>query len=139
MNNIETHARPAISKEVAALHPKGSEPYKQMVNEQWELMEGRITKIITAYTEEEMQELWSEFKREYSRFRKFITYMTTEWFASCPRQFLRCYTKQYFHIDETTTSRVEGAHWTLKRDLQVSNKDLFDVVQNMKILFGVAA
>ena len=66
-----------------------------------------------------------------------IEYLHTEWLSpisGCPKVFLRCHTKHYFHIDETPTSRVEGAHHSLKKNLQTPKHDPFTVVQ----LLGMA-
>src|ERR1700722_3475246 len=46
--------------------------------------------------------------------------------------FLRVYTKDVLHLDSTTTSRDEGAHGMIKRDLEVSTNDFLTALRSME-------
>jgi hypothetical protein len=41
---------------------------------------------------------------------------------------LRCFTNSFFHLGETSISRVEGAYAALKKDLQSARRNLFTVL-----------
>lgn len=50
------------------------------------------------------------------------------------RQFVKCYINQVLHFDTTTTSRAEGGHAILKRQLGSSHGDLKIVVNAISLL-----
>ncbi|KAL1974139.1 hypothetical protein VTN31DRAFT_5699 [Thermomyces dupontii] len=84
-------------------------------------------------TEEDMVSKWEEFRKEYERFPDVLKYIENQWLREpIARRFLRCYTKEYLHFDNVATSRVEGAHWSLKRDLQGTSADLLVTMQTFE-------
>src|ERR1700722_19854983 len=46
--------------------------------------------------------------------------------------FLRVYTKDGLHLDSTTTSRDEGAHGMIQRDLEVLTNDFLTALRSME-------
>lgn len=91
-------------------------------------------KIVNAKTEETMWEQWRQFKRTYNGpFTESIEYIRTHWMHhDIKRRFLNCFTSQFFHANQTTTSRNEGAHAILKKELKTSLGDLLYVVQRFE-------
>jgi len=52
------------------------------------------------------------------------------------RLFIRAYVDQYLHLDNTVTSRAEGAHSQLKSALKVSTSDLKTVFGRVELLLN---
>lgn len=59
---------------------------------------------------------------------KFGTYLDKFWIPYASK-FVSFHTDQYFHLGQRTSSRVEGAHIKLKRELQTSRCDVDKLVQ----------
>lgn len=77
---------------------------------------------------------WRAFKRDYqhAEFAEALQYIQNQWIKDGMKQrFLRCYTNQVLHFNETSSSRVESAHWTIKRWIKLSNGDLLSVTQTI--------
>ncbi|OXV05951.1 hypothetical protein Egran_06282, partial [Elaphomyces granulatus] len=66
-------------------------------------------------------------------FREIVEYLKEEWLEDeTARKFLHCYTKFYKHFGNSATSRAEGGHWMLKKDLGVSTNDLLTAIQSFE-------
>ena len=50
------------------------------------------------------------------------------------RRFVKCFTDQVLHFGTTSTSKGEGAHAVLKRNLITSTEDLKTVVENLDLM-----
>jgi hypothetical protein len=93
------------------------------------------TKVINASTLPLKDTAWSEFKIKYGQvYRPVVDYIEDEWLRyGTARHFLHCYTGHVLHFGNSTTSRAEGAHWILKRDLQmVSKNDLLSCIRSFE-------
>ncbi|KAJ5549876.1 hypothetical protein N7535_002181 [Penicillium sp. DV-2018c] len=119
LNDVQKHAKPAIRKYVQRYSGQPKDTLQAEVNEQWDIMKDKWCHLVSAY--DDVDTIWNSFKEDYwdPIFEKFITYLQSEWLSEvsgCPRSFLRYHTKHYLHFDETTTSRVQGAHRSLRQN-----------------------
>ena len=62
-----------------------------------------------------------------------VEYLSTTWLPY-KRRWAQPWTNQIRHFAQLSTSRVEGAHATLKKYLQISTGDLETVVNNIELL-----
>jgi hypothetical protein len=93
------------------------------------------TKVVDASTLPLKDTAWSEFKIKYSQvYSPVVDYIEDEWLQyGTARHFLHCYTGHVLHFGNSTISRAEGAHWILKRDLQmVSKNDLLSCIRSFE-------
>ncbi|EED15551.1 conserved hypothetical protein [Talaromyces stipitatus ATCC 10500] len=84
-------------------------------------------KLVNAYTEEEKDAEWNNFRAKYSHnvWDTVFEYIKKEWLQEdMAKHFLKCYTNEYLHLNKQASSQVEGAHWIIKRDLGTSTMDL---------------
>jgi hypothetical protein len=89
---------------------------------------------VNARTTREKDNEWAAFKAAYANetFQEVVEYIESEWLNQVTaRKFLHCYTNEYLHFGELFTSRNEGSHRMIKRDLEVSTHDLLGVVQSL--------
>ncbi|OQD67366.1 hypothetical protein PENANT_c317G11027, partial [Penicillium antarcticum] len=129
ISNIKAKAIPAARKHVKALIDAGEvekEAYIAYATAFWLKMLQRWNRVVFAETEQRMREQWLYFCSCYSEpvFSNLLTYIEKHWIIESGRQVLRCFTNSFFHLGETSTSRVEGAHAALKKDLQNSRRNL---------------
>ncbi|KAH1198703.1 hypothetical protein GmHk_18G052233 [Glycine max] len=64
----------------------------------------------------------------------FVDYVNDTWIILHKEKFITAWTNKVMHLGNTTTNRVESAHWALKRVLQNSLGDLcsvWDAMNNM--------
>ncbi|KAH1226107.1 hypothetical protein GmHk_11G032862 [Glycine max] len=64
----------------------------------------------------------------------FVDYVNETWIIPHKEKFITAWTNKIMHLGNTTTNRVESAHWALKRVLQHSLGDLcsiWDAMNNM--------
>jgi hypothetical protein len=82
-----------------------------------------------------MLEAWNNFKDQYNDdiSRPLIAYIENEWLnEDTQHRFLHCCTDIYLHFDMRATSRGEGSHWMLKRDLGTSVAGLLTVIRSFE-------
>ena len=92
--------------------------------------------VTDAPTEEAYKTAWNLFKEEYggpNRSPKLIKYIEDTWLAF-RWYFLDCYTNVHQHWGTKVTSRTEGAHWRLKKQLENSRGDLRTVIKELMTL-----
>jgi hypothetical protein len=58
-----------------------------------------------------------------------IDYIKKQGFSERAKQFMRCYLNGIPHYNELTSSRVEGAHAKLKREIRTSTGDILATMQ----------
>ena len=75
-------------------------------------------------------EAWNHFQIEYKDYASVLTYIEDIWLPWKER-FVYAWTGQTSHFGNNVTSRVEGAHATIKRYLQVSTGGLREVKENI--------
>ncbi|KAH1241705.1 hypothetical protein GmHk_07G019222 [Glycine max] len=61
----------------------------------------------------------------------FVDYVNQTWLIPHKERFVKVWTNKVMHLGNTTTNRVEFAHWALKRLLQNSLEDLCSVWETM--------
>lgn len=64
----------------------------------------------------------------------FVDYVNDTWIIPHKEKIITAWTNKVMHLGNTTTNRVESAHWALKRVLQNSLGDLcsvWDAINNM--------
>ncbi|KAK9713278.1 hypothetical protein RND81_06G016500 [Saponaria officinalis] len=66
--------------------------------------------VIDATCEEDFNKAWSLFSEKWKRMG---SYISRTW-GEHAKKYVLCYTNEYFHLGNTTTSRVESAHSLLK-------------------------
>ena len=70
---------------------------------------------------------------DYKSYDELVSYIKDEWMDDDTRKrILHIHTNSYLHLGNQATSRVEGAHRCLKRDLHVSTNDLLGVIQSFE-------
>ncbi|KAL5166057.1 Protein FAR1-RELATED SEQUENCE 5 [Glycine soja] len=75
-----------------------------------------------------------KFQIAYSPWPMFVDYVNDTWIILHKEKFITAWTNKVMHLGNTTTNRVESAHWALKRVLQNSLGDLcsvWDAMNNM--------
>lgn len=110
------------------------EELRTLVNQGWKKMLQRWNRVIYADSETALKQRWDWFKESYNDpiFQPVLAYIQAEWLDDCPEQFLHLHTSHYLHLGETATSRAEGAHWLLKKDLHTSANDLLVVLTSFE-------
>jgi hypothetical protein len=99
-------------------------------DEDWKAFQGAWRTVIQAQTIEKFDELWLEFKTQYSnpKTQQCVTYFQNEWLKEGQRERLvEAWTSQYMHFGVRVTSGGEGAHAYIKRYLggKESKGDLY--------------
>lgn len=91
-------------------------------------------KVVYAKTETELEQQWTSFKQVYNGpFTDSTAYIQEQWLNWGTKQtFLFCYTSKFFHANQISTSRGEGAHSLLKNELKSSVGDLLHVVHTFE-------
>src|SRR4051794_26487175 len=77
---------------------------------------------------------WSRMQDVYTSRPALLAYLKNTWLDPYQYKIIHCWTDEVYHFGHCVTSRVEGAHNTLKGYLQVSTDDLKTVVDNMEQL-----
>ncbi|KAL5147558.1 Protein FAR1-RELATED SEQUENCE 5 [Glycine soja] len=84
--------------------------------------------------EHQFAESLQKFQIACSPWPMFIDYVNDTWIIPHKEKFITAWTNKVMHLGNTTTNRVESAHWALKRVLQNSLGDLcsvWDAMNNM--------
>lgn len=126
--NIYKKARPLLTKWVLELMTSGElnlrtpDERRVEVVKRWQDMRQKWISVTFATNISSMERRWERFKLQYKQplFIDLHAYIHREWILDSGHRFLRCYTRDYLHFDQLSTSRNEGAHHVLKSDLGVS-------------------
>jgi len=134
--NILKRARPLFRHELRD-NPEDldTEQYRKRLDEMWKSMLGMWNQVVYASTEEDMNEMWQQFRAYYSenRYADLISYIEDEWLSPGTRErFVQAWVNNYLHFGNFATSRSEGGHAQIKRDLEVSTSDILTVVQSIE-------
>jgi hypothetical protein len=109
--------------------------FLKRIDDQWKTMLADWYGVVSARSISEKDREWARFKRTYQHpaFRKLLLYMESELLhQKTGRGFLRYYTNAYMHFGQVATSRSEGSHCRIKRDIQSSLGDLLNVVNSIE-------
>jgi hypothetical protein len=80
--------------------------------------------VIHAKSEDEFDELWSEFKADNTILVSCKTYLWETWLRNTRKKFVEAWIDRLLHLGAVDSSPVEGAHRTLKCYIQHRNYDL---------------
>lgn len=76
--------------------------------------------------------LWGELAQSHSHLPTVLSYLQDTWLIH-KKKFVTAWIDHFFHLGNTTTSRIEGAHAVLKGYLQVSTGDLYAATGRLKL------
>jgi hypothetical protein len=129
MKNIETRVRPIISKQLLLQDPN-LDVLKKTIDE-WRSIKAKFMQIILEPTKDGMEARKASFLEALSNpiYQSAVEYIEKQWFGERAKQFMRCYLKGILHYDELTSSRVEGAHAKLKREIRTLTSDILTTMQ----------
>ncbi|KAL5158681.1 hypothetical protein HKD37_15G043103 [Glycine soja] len=87
--------------------------------------------LVDCPCESSFDEYLKNFEMACSPWPMFVDYVCQSWVISHKEKFVKAWTNKVMHLGNTTTNRVEGAHWSLKRLLQNSPSDICSVWEAM--------
>ncbi|KAH1192551.1 PKS-NRPS hybrid synthetase [Glycine max] len=88
-------------------------------------------------SEQQFPECLQKFEMACSPWPMFVDYVCETWIIPHKEKFVTAWKNNVMHLGNTTTNRVESAHWSLKRILQNSLSGLcsvWDAMNNMMTL-----
>ncbi|KAL5134458.1 Protein FAR1-RELATED SEQUENCE 5 [Glycine soja] len=103
----------------------------------WDYVMDSWGNLVDCPSEQEFPEHLQRFQVVCSLWPMFIDYVCETWIVPHKEKFILAWTNKVMHLGNTTTNRVESAHWSLKRILQNSVGDLcsvWDAMNNMLTL-----
>ncbi|EED16916.1 conserved hypothetical protein [Talaromyces stipitatus ATCC 10500] len=141
--NLMVKCRPALRQEVIRIDYEGKgmkstlvDEFKEKVEAHWVAFWQDFIKLVNAYTEEEKDAEWNNFRAKYSHnmWDTVFEYIKKEWLQEdTAKHFLKCYTNEYLHLNKQASLQVEGAHWIIKRDLGTSTMDLLGATLSIEM------
>ena len=87
-----------------------------------------------ASTEATYETAWNSLQETYESHPAAVQYLLETWIRPYKRKFIKCYTDQILHFNNNATSRSEGGHAVLKRNLGFSIGDLKEVVDCIDLM-----
>ncbi|KAL2007168.1 hypothetical protein VTN00DRAFT_8606 [Thermoascus crustaceus] len=80
-HNFLAKARPMIRKELVEIHSIDDPNFDKQVHEKWQQMQHLWMKVVNTATIQEKNEIWREFKQEYSDelYQPVVDYLESEW------------------------------------------------------------
>ena len=102
---------------------------------EWESFFAAWKSIVYASSEAEFWQLWDQFMITYSD-SGCVEYLATTYVNDHRRHFIKCYINKVLHFETTTTSRGEGGHAVLKRQLGSSSGDLKTMIDGIVLLLN---
>ncbi|KAL5141075.1 putative protein FAR1-RELATED SEQUENCE 10 [Glycine soja] len=103
----------------------------------WDYVMDSWGNLVDCLSEQEFPEHLQRFQVACSPWPMFVDYVCETWIVPHKQKFILAWTNKVMHLGNTTTNRVESAHWSLKRVLQNSVGDLcsvWDAINNMMTL-----
>ncbi|KAH1257697.1 hypothetical protein GmHk_03G007612 [Glycine max] len=136
---------PSISKRLtkdcmsSSNNPRTKLGYDTLVGQKnvWDYVMDSWGNLVDCPSEQEFPEHLQRFQVACSLWPMFIDYVCETWIVPHKEKFILAWTNKVMHLGNTTTNRVESAHWSLKRILQNSVGDLcsvWDAMNNMLTL-----
>ena len=117
-----------INKNIKAKYSKLNKT-KEEINEFMESW----NKIAYSNKINEFENQLYEFKRKYSSDTNIIAYIEDTWINNHKENFITAWTNNYLHFNSTSSSRVEGAHSTIKKYLLVSTGHIDTVCMKLEL------
>jgi hypothetical protein len=96
-------------------------------DERWGPIEVAVNNVIYAPTIPEFEAAWDALKRLCSDLPVLITYFENQWMPH-KEKIVKAWTDSYLYFDNTSTSRIEGYHRTIKEVLPNRQAHLRDVL-----------
>ena len=90
------------------------------------------THMVSAPTEAALKEGMEKLHAEYAHPRYHAAVSYVDGLLSMKEPFVHAWTDQHTHLNQTTTSRLEGYHHSLKSTLACSNGDLYLVIDALR-------
>ena len=87
-----------------------------------------------AFSDENYEKVWKTLQEKYITESQLCSYLLNEWLEPHKEKFITCYINKFLHFRNNATSRSEGGHRTLKRNLKFSTGDLKTVVDAIELL-----
>ncbi|KAL5147393.1 hypothetical protein HKD37_06G017087 [Glycine soja] len=100
----------------------------------WEYVMDNWGTLDDCPSEQQFAECLHKFQIVCSPWPMFVDYVNETWIIPHKEKFITAWTNKVMHLGNTTTNRVESAHWALKRVLPNSLGDLcsvWDAMNNM--------
>ncbi|KAL5149610.1 Protein FAR1-RELATED SEQUENCE 5 [Glycine soja] len=109
---------------------------KSLIGEKnaWDYVMDNWGTLVDCPSEYEFHESYQKFQVACSPWPMFVDYVNDTWIIPHKEKFITAWTNKVMHLGNTTTNKVESAHWALKRVLQNSVGDLcsvWDAMNNM--------
>ncbi|KAH8937251.1 hypothetical protein BDL97_16G017700 [Sphagnum fallax] len=107
----------------------GDNQYKAGVDERWKAFLQFWNAVIGATTEDAFAATWIALQGAIPEpeFATTIAYLENEWLRH-KEKFVHAWTDHHLHFGHRATSKAEGAHALIKRELMVSTNDVVTVV-----------
>ncbi|XP_068492204.1 uncharacterized protein [Phaseolus vulgaris] len=105
--------------------------------EAWEVVMDSWRTIIDCTYIAKFDEFIKSFETIFSPWPLLVEYVKNTWIIPHKEKFVKCWTDSLMHLGNTTSNRVESAHWSLKRILQNNMGDLcscWDAIKHVIIL-----
>ncbi|CAJ2672967.1 unnamed protein product [Trifolium pratense] len=87
--------------------------------------------VVESPNEVEYQQRLNAFQQACVNSSNFVEYVNNTWLAPHKEQFIEAWTNRVMHLGNTTTNRVESAHWRLKQMLEHNKGDLCKCLEGM--------
>ncbi|KAH1212827.1 hypothetical protein GmHk_14G040918 [Glycine max] len=103
----------------------------------WDYVMEAWGSLVDCPSESSFDEYLKNFEMTCSPGPMFVDYVCQTWVIRHKERFVKAWTNKVMHLGNTTTNRVESAHWSLKRFLQKSVGDIcsvWEVMNNMMTL-----
>ncbi|KAL5147413.1 putative protein FAR1-RELATED SEQUENCE 10 [Glycine soja] len=109
---------------------------KSLIGEKnaWDYVMDNWGTLVDCPSEHQFHESHQKFQVACLPWPVFIDYVNDTWIISHKEKFITAWTNKVMHLGNTTTNRVESAHWAFKRVLQNNVGDLcsvWDAMNNM--------
>ncbi|KAK2373976.1 protein FAR1-RELATED SEQUENCE [Trifolium repens] len=85
-----------------------------------ELLQNLWRNVVSSQNEVEFQQRLNELDQACVNSNKFVDYIDNIWLTPHKERFVHAWTNKVMHLGNTTTNRVESAHWKLKQMLENS-------------------
>ncbi|XP_020216699.1 PKS-NRPS hybrid synthetase CHGG_01239 [Cajanus cajan] len=102
--------------------------------EKWDLVMDAWDDVVNSSNEDQYVQRLTLFEKVCSNFPIFNDYVRDSWLIPHKEKFVTAWTNKVMHLGNTTTNRVEAAHWRLKMFLQHSRGNMcncWDAMNNM--------
>src|SRR3954452_19142819 len=92
--------------------------------------------LVSSSSVDEYEKRWVEFQKEWRSSPALLKYLSRTWLDEHKEWFVFCWADRYLHFGHRETSRAEGAHSVIKRYLQVSTGDLYNVFEKLSLMLA---